>query len=104
MQHKPQHTRPEEDSMSTTQSFTSAAKQTEIVEGIATLYTKGVERLAEAQKKILDVAQQHNAEAIDAWKKIGQGTPSAPGLFILIWLLRPSDSMQICKRAQLIWP
>jgi hypothetical protein len=69
--------------MSTTQSFTTAAKQTEIVDSIATLYTKGVERLAETQKKILDLAQQHNAEAIDALKKIGQGTPGAPGLFIL---------------------
>jgi len=69
--------------MNTTQSFTSTAKQTEIVESIATLYTKGVERLAETQKKILDVAQQHNAETIDALKKIGQGTQGAPGLFIL---------------------
>lgn len=69
--------------MSTTQSFPSAAKQTEMVEGIATLYTEGVERLAEAQKKILDVAQQHNIEAIDAWKKIGHGTPGAPGLFLM---------------------
>jgi hypothetical protein len=69
--------------MSTTQSFPSAAKQTEMVESIATLYTKGVERLAEAQKKILDVAQQHNIEVIDAWKKIGYGTPGAPGHFIL---------------------
>jgi hypothetical protein len=69
--------------MSNTQSFPSAAKQTEMVESIATLYTKGVERLAEAQKKSLDVAQQQSAEMIDACKKIVQGTPGTPGLFIL---------------------
>ena len=66
-----------------TESFPSTAKQTEVVESFATLYTKGVERLAEAQKKSLDLAQQQSAEMIDACKRIAQGTPAIPGLFIL---------------------
>jgi hypothetical protein len=69
--------------MSNTQGFPSAAKQAELAESIATLYSKGVERLAEAQKKSIDVAQQQSADIIDSFKKIAQGTTDASGLFML---------------------
>jgi len=61
----------------------AAAEKTEVVETIATLYTKGVERIAEVQKKGSDLAGKQNAELLDAWKKIAQLVPGAPGLFML---------------------
>jgi hypothetical protein len=53
-------------------------KQTEVVESITALYTKSVERLAEAQKKTLDMALQQNADLTGAWKKIAQVVPGTP--------------------------
>ena len=50
----------------------AAAEKTEVVETIATLYTNGVERLAEVQKNGIDLAVKQNAELLDAWKKIAQ--------------------------------
>lgn len=61
---------------------TAAAEKTEIVDSIATLYTNGVERIAEVQKKSIDLAVKQNADLIDAWKKIAQAVPGAPGLFL----------------------
>lgn len=53
-------------------------KQTEVVETITALFTKNVERLAEVQKKSLDLALQQNADVIGAWKKIAQVVPGTP--------------------------
>jgi hypothetical protein len=53
-------------------------KQTEVVESITALYTKSVERVAEAQKKTLDLALQQNADLTGAWKKIAQVIPGTP--------------------------
>ena len=53
-------------------------KQNEVAETITTLYTKSVERLADAQKKTLDMALQQNAEVIGAWKKIAKSVPDTP--------------------------
>jgi hypothetical protein len=53
-------------------------KQPEAVKTIAALYTKSVERLAEAQKKTLDITLQQNADLIGAWKKIAHATPGIP--------------------------
>jgi hypothetical protein len=67
--------------MTTTRKYTKevpADQQTEVVETITTLYTKSVERLAEAQKKTLDVALEQNADLISAWKKIAQVIPGTP--------------------------
>jgi hypothetical protein len=80
---------PLEDNMNTTQKTTNqkvsaaAAEKTEVVETVATLYTNGVERLAEVQKKAIDLAVKHNAELFDAWKKIARVFPGAPGLVML---------------------
>lgn len=67
----------------TTKPVTAAAEKTEIVDTIATLYTSGVERIAEVQKKGIDLAVKQNVELLDAWKKIAQAVPGAPGLFML---------------------
>jgi len=75
--------------MNTTKKTTShtvsaaAAEKTEVVETIATLYTNGVERLAEVQKIGIDLAAKQNAELLDAWKKIARAFPGAPGLVML---------------------
>jgi dsDNA-binding SOS-regulon protein len=65
--------------MATTQKVTNVEeKQAEIVGTITALYTKSVERLAEAQKKSLDIALQQNADVIGAWKKIALSIPGVP--------------------------
>jgi hypothetical protein len=80
---------PLEDKMNTTKKTTNhtvsaaAAEKTEVVETIATLYTNGVERLAEVQKIGIDLAAKQNAELLDAWKKIARVFPGAPGLVML---------------------
>jgi hypothetical protein len=61
----------------------AAADKTEVVETIATLYTNGVERLAEVQKIGIDLAAKQNAELLEAWKTIARAFPGAPGLVML---------------------
>jgi dsDNA-binding SOS-regulon protein len=74
-----QHSVPEEESKMATRKATSPQdKQTEVAETISTLYTKSVARLADAQKKTLDMALQQNAEVIGAWKKIAKSVPDSP--------------------------
>jgi len=51
----------------------------EAVENFIPVYTKGVERLAEIQKKTLEIAAEQNAEFLDTWKKAF--IPETPGLF-----------------------
>jgi hypothetical protein len=60
-----------------------AAEKPEVVETITNLYTKSVERIAEVQKKGIDLAVKQNAELIDAYKKVAQTVPGASGLLIL---------------------
>jgi len=61
----------------------AAAEKTEIVDTIANLYTTGVERLAEVQKKGIDLAVKQNADLLDAWKKVAQAVPGGASLFML---------------------
>jgi len=58
----------------------AAGEKADFVETAVRVYTTGVERLAEAQKKAIDVAIEHNAEMISTWKK---QAAAAPGLFML---------------------
>jgi hypothetical protein len=58
----------------------AAGDKQDFVETAVRVYTTGVERLAEAQKKAIDVAIEHNAEMIGTWKK---QAAAAPGLFML---------------------
>jgi hypothetical protein len=41
----------------------------DVIESITELYTNGIDRLAEVQKKGLEIAVKHNAEVANAWKK-----------------------------------
>src|ERR1022692_2387056 len=68
----------EESKMATRKAVSPQDQQTEVAETIATLYTKSVARLADAQKKTLDMALQQNAEVIGAWKKIAKSVPDSP--------------------------
>lgn len=52
-------------------------------ESVANLFTAGVGRIAEIQKKSVDIAAQHNRELLDVWKKAVQKIPGAPGLFLM---------------------
>jgi hypothetical protein len=52
-------------------------------ESMAKLFTAGVGRIADVQKKSIDIAAQQNAELINLWKKAIQKVPGAPGLFLL---------------------
>lgn len=61
----------------------AATEKTDVLESVAGLYTKGVERFAEIQKKSIDLASQQNVEIVDAWKKNMQAFPFARGLVML---------------------
>lgn len=65
-----------------TKTANGSAKKNEVVEAFIPLYTKNVERLAELQKKSLDIAAEQNAELIDACKKAFHYIPETPGLFL----------------------
>jgi len=51
------------------------------LENFLPLYTKNVEKLAELQKKALEVVAEQNAEFIDTCKKTFNFLPETPGLF-----------------------
>lgn len=61
----------------------AAAEKTAVVETVTTLYTNGIERLAEVQKKGIEVAVKQNVELLDVWKNLAKSIPGAPGLFLL---------------------
>jgi hypothetical protein len=58
----------------------AAGDKPDFVETAVRVYTTGVERLAEAQKKAIDLAIEHNVELMSTWKKQAS---AAPGLFML---------------------
>jgi hypothetical protein len=62
---------------------TAAAENTEVVETIGNLYSKSVERIAELQKKGIDMAMEQNAEVLNACKKMSQTVPGFSSLFML---------------------
>src|SRR4051794_25271192 len=47
----------------------------EVRDTFVTLFSHGVDRLAEVQKRAIDVAVQQNAEIIDIYKKFGMKVP-----------------------------
>jgi len=59
---------------------TAAAEKPDVIETMTKLYTSGVERVAEFQKKGLDLAVQHNAEVVNTWKKHSVAAPGLPVL------------------------
>lgn len=48
----------------------------DVIESITELYTNGIERVAEMQKKVLEVAVHHNADIVSTWKKFALSEPS----------------------------
>ena len=56
------------------------AVKVDAIDSITELYTAGIERLAEVQKKGLEIAVKHNAEVAGAWKKF---TLPMPGFLML---------------------
>lgn len=58
----------------------AAGEKTDVIESMTQLYTSGIERVAEIQKKGLDLAVQHNTELVNTWKKLAL---AVPGLFVL---------------------
>jgi hypothetical protein len=58
----------------------AAGDKPDFVETAVRVYTTGVERLAEAQKKAIDLAIEHNVEMMSTWKK---QAAAVPGLFML---------------------
>ncbi|MGD0630723.1 MAG: hypothetical protein ABR987_15435 [Terracidiphilus sp.] len=62
---------------------TAAADKQEVVVTITNLYSKSVERIAELQKKGIDMAVEQNAELLNACKNVSQTVPGASSLFML---------------------
>ena len=56
---------------------TTERLKVDVIESITELYTTGIERLAEVQKKGLEIAVKHNAEVASAWKKFSLPVPGA---------------------------
>lgn len=57
-------------------------EKTEVADTFIPLYEKNVERMAELEKKSLEMAAEQNAEWIAACKKTFHLTPEMPGLFL----------------------
>lgn len=55
----------------------------EIRDSFATLFLRGIERMAEIQKQAIDFAVQQNTEMADVLKKVAEKTPGAPRLPLL---------------------
>src|ERR1035441_6916797 len=60
-----------------------AAEKKGFEDNFSTLFTTGIDRIADVQKRTIDVAVAQNAELTESWKKILQRLPGAPGLFLL---------------------
>ena len=60
----------------------AAGRKPEIVDAFTPLYVNGVERLAELQKKSLDIAAEQSAEWLSAWKKAFSYFPATPATFV----------------------
>jgi hypothetical protein len=55
----------------------------ELRSNFVTLFTRGIDRVAELQKRTIDVAVQQNVEMIDTWKKLVLKVPGTPRLPML---------------------
>jgi hypothetical protein len=62
------------------QGIPAPGEKTDVIESMTQFCTRGIEHVAEIQKKGLDLAVQHNTELVNTWKKL---TLAAPGLFVL---------------------
>jgi len=60
-----------------------AADKKAFTENITATYAAGVERVAEAEKKSIDLAVAQYGDLTNLWKTAVQKLPGAPGLFLL---------------------
>jgi hypothetical protein len=60
-----------------------AGSKPEIRDSFASLFLRGIERMAELQKQAIDFAMQQNTEMVDVLKKVAERTPGAPRLPLL---------------------
>ena len=68
--------------MSTPKKSTKAVGvKPEVVENFIPLFSKNVARIADLQKKSLEIAAEQNAEFVETCKKAFDGVPETPGLF-----------------------
>jgi len=68
--------------MRPTPKSTKTTEKTDFTESFLPMYTKSVERLAELQKKTLEMTAEQNAEWMHAWKKAARFAPENPGMFM----------------------
>ena len=66
-----------------TERVAAATQKNNIPDSVATLYTQGVERMAEIHKRSIDLATQQNLEFLNIWKKNARAFPFAPGVFMI---------------------
>lgn len=57
-----------------------AGREKEIRDKFAALYTKSVERIADIQKRSIDIAMQQNKETFGLWRQLAEKLPWAPQL------------------------
>lgn len=55
----------------------------EVRDTFVTLFARGIDRLAEVQKRTIDIAVEQNAEAVELYKKLAQKMPGTPRLPVL---------------------
>ena len=60
----------------------ATARKPEIVDAFTPLYVNSVERVAELQKKSLDIAAEQSAEWLNTWKKAFSYFPATPATFV----------------------
>jgi len=68
--------------MRATPKSTKTMEKADFTENFLPMYTKSVERLAELQKKTLEMTAQQNTEWMNAWKKASRFAPENPGMFM----------------------
>ena len=72
--------------MRPTHKSTKSEKETvkkEVIDNFTPLLTKGVERVAELQKKSLELLAEQHSEVLNTWKKAFNVVPGTPGVFML---------------------
>src|SRR5579862_7411085 len=62
-------------------SIKSAGVKPDVIERFIPLFAKNVQRIAEVQKKSLEIAAEQNAEFVETCKKAFDFAPETPGLF-----------------------
>jgi len=56
--------------------------EAEVMDTFVPFYAKNMDRLAELQKKSLDMAAEQSTELMDAWKRVFRYVPDTPGMFL----------------------